>query len=256
MYVSERLAGKVALVTGGSNGLGRAITQAFLREGAQVGILDLQEGPVFAGNPRVLTVTGDVADPDTVDRAFAAVLERWDTVDLLVNDAGAYPDGMVVDMPVDQWRRVLDVNVVGTFLCCQAFARHRLARGGEGKIVSISSGSARSPRPGGSAYCTSKAALETFSRTLAMELGPSRINVNIVSSGYIDVRGWTDAFPDRASDELRAALVRSIPLGEAGQPTDIANAVVFLCSDEARHITGATLDVDGGSLAGRFGLRQ
>ncbi len=252
--MSDRFAGKVALVTGGSNGLGRAITLQFVAEGACVGVLDLETSTAFAGNTQVLTITGDVADPATVERAMTTLIEAWDGVDILVNDAGAYPDGTVVDMPLDTWRRVLDVNVTGTFLCCQAFGRHRLEHGGGGKIVSISSGSARSPRAGQSAYCASKAAIETFSRALALELGPHSINVNVVSPGYIDVRGWSDAFPHRASDEMRAALVRNIPLGQAGQPADIAHAVLFLCSEEARHITGAVLDVDGGSIAGRFAL--
>lgn len=252
--MSDRFAGSVALVTGGSNGLGRAITRAFIAEGARVGVLDLEDSSFFRDDERVLTVRGDVARPDAVDRAMATLIDRWGQVDILVNDAGAYPDGLVAEMPVEEFRRVLDVNVTGTFLCCQAFARHRLARDGGGAIVSISSGSARSPRAGQSAYCASKAAIETFSRALALELGPHRINVNIVSPGYIDVRGWSDAFPDRASDEMRAALVRTIPLGQAGRPDDIAHAVLFLCSEQARHITGAILDVDGGSMAGRFAL--
>jgi 3-oxoacyl-[acyl-carrier protein] reductase len=252
--MNGRFAGKVALVTGGSNGLGRAISQAFLAEDARVGVLDLQDSGVFQDGDHVLTVPGDVAQPETVQEMMARLIARRGQVDILVNDAGAYPNGTVLEMPAEQFRRVLDVNVTGAFLCCQAFARHRLAQGGGGKIVSISSGSARSPRAGQSAYCSSKAALETFSRTLAMELGPHGINVNIVSPGYIDVRGWSDAFPDRASDEMRARLVGNIPLGEAGRPMDIAHAVLFLCSEEARHITGAVLDVDGGSMAGRFAL--
>src|SRR5579871_24814 len=252
--MSCRFTGKVALVTGGSNGLGRAIAQQFLAEDARVGVLDLEDSGAFAGNPAALTVLGDVADPTTVERAMDTLISTWGGVDFLVNDAGAYPDGFVTEMPLDTWRRVLDVNVTGTFLCCQAFARHRLAQGGGGRIVSISSGSARSPRPGGAAYSASKAAIEVFSRTLAMEVGPHGITVNVVAPGYIDVRGWTECFPDRASDEMRAALVQSVPLGKAGHPLDIANAVLFLCADEAAHITGAVLDVDGGSLAGRFGL--
>lgn len=252
--MSGRFTGRVALVTGGSNGLGRAITRAFVAEDARVGVLDLEDSGIFRDEARVLTLVGDVAQPESVQDAMMRLVDRWGHVDILVNDAGAYPDGVVVDMPVDLFRRVLDVNVTGTFLCCQAFARHRLEHGGGGKIVSISSGSARSPRAGQSAYCASKAAIETFSRSLALELGPHGINVNVVSPGYIDVRGWSDAFPDRASDEMRAALVRNIPLGQAGQPMDIAHAVLFLCSEEARHITGAVLDVDGGSMAGRFAL--
>ena len=252
--MNGRFAGMVALVTGGSNGLGRAITQAFLAEEGCVGVLDLEEAAVFRDQDRVLTVCGDVAQPESVRQTMARLIERWGRVDILVNDAGAYPDGLVLDMPAETFRRVLDVNVTGTFLCCQAFARHRLEQGGGGKIVSISSGSARSPRAGQSAYCASKAAIETFSRALALELGPHNINVNVVSPGYIDVRGWSEAFPDRASDEIRARLVTNIPLGEAGRPLDIAHAVLFLCSEEARHITGAVLDVDGGSMAGRFAL--
>ena len=249
------LDGKVALVTGGSNGLGRAITQAFVDEGARVGVLDTEEPAAFAGHPQVLAIVGDVAHPDSATIAIAQLVDRWNQVDILVNNAGAYPDARVVEMPLDLWRRVLDVNVTGTFLCSQAFARHCLARGARGaRIVSISSTSARSPRIAGSAYCASKAAIETFSKTLALELGPHHITVNVVAPGYIDVRDWSNCFPDRASDDLRAALLRGIPLGEAGHPLDIAHAVLFLCSDQADHITGAVLDVDGGSLAGRFAL--
>lgn len=253
--MSDRFESKVALVTGGSNGLGRAITQALISEGARVGILDLQESEVFANNENVLTVVGDVADPETVRKAFDTVIARWGGVDLLVNDAAAYPNTLVVDMPVEEWRRVFEVNASGTFVCCQTFAQHRLARGGGGKIVNITTGSARSPRPAGSAYAASKSAIETLSNTLAMELGPHGINVNVVAPGYIDVRGWTEAFPDRASDDLRARLVNSIPLGVAGRPMDIAHAVLFLLSDVAGHISGAVLAVDGGSGAGRFGLQ-
>jgi len=266
--VEQRFARKVALVTGGSNGLGRVITQSFVAEGARVAVLDLAESAALAGDDRIMTVVGDVADPEVGARAVAQALERWGRLDILVNDAAAYPDGTVAEMPYDEWRRVFDVNVGGTFLLCQAFARHCLSQSnclsqgngdGDGagtgaRIVNISSGAARSPRPAGGAYCASKAAIETLTKVLAMELGPHGVTVNTLAPGYIDVRGQTDCFPDRASDERRAALVRSIPLGEAGRPNDIAQAVLFLCSDEAHHVNGATLDVDGGSLAGRFGL--
>lgn len=248
--MDRRFTDKIALVTGGANGLGRAITQAFIAEGARVAVLDLASPPV-GDDEHLLVIQGDVADAEIAAQAVA----RWGRVDILVNDAAAYPDATVLEMPPDQWRRVFDVNVGGTFHFSQAFARHCIGRGAtDAKIVSVSSGSARSPRPAGAAYSASKAAIETLSRVMAMEFGPHRINVNVVAPGYIDVRGWSDCHPDRASDELRAVLVRSIPLGEAGRPDDIAQAVLFLCSNAAHHITGAVLDVDGGSLAGRFSL--
>jgi 3-oxoacyl-[acyl-carrier protein] reductase len=112
----------------------------------------------------------------------------------------------------------------------------------------------QSPRPEGGAYSASKAALETLTKVAALELGPHGIRANAVSPGYIDVRGETEAFPDRATEELRAALVSSIPLAKAGRADDVAAAVLFLCSSAAGHISGAVLHVDGGSLAGRFTL--
>jgi NAD(P)-dependent dehydrogenase (short-subunit alcohol dehydrogenase family) len=252
--LAGRFQDRVALVTGGSNGLGRAIVGAFLDEGARVGVLDLVEASAFSAGD-VLSIVGDVADPETAAGAVDAVVERFGRVDILVNDAAAYPDAPVLEMAVDDWRRVFDVNVTGAFVTSQAFARRCLGSGAESaSIVNITTGSVRSPRPAGAAYSASKAALETLSKVLAMELGPHGIRVNVVSPGYIDVRGWSNAFPDRASDELRAALVRSIPLGRAGHPLDVAQAVLYLCSEDAAHISGAVLDVDGGSLAGRYRL--
>src|SRR6267378_4515819 len=161
---------------------------------------------------------------------------------------------LITTMLVDDWRLVFEVNVTGPFCTMQAFARHRIAAGGGGSIVNITTGSVQSPRPAGGAYSASKAALETMTKVAALELGPHGIRANVVAPGYIDVRGETDAFPDRASDELRDALVASIPLAKAGRAHDIAHAVLFLCSHAAGHITGAVLHVDGGSLAGRFTL--
>jgi 3-oxoacyl-[acyl-carrier protein] reductase len=261
----SRFDGRVAVVTGGSNGIGRAITEALAREGARVVICDLADSGYFSGNPAVVTVTGDVAEHGLADRVLAEALSRWGRADVLVNDAASYPDGSLLEMPADAWDQVFRVNVTGAFMMMQAFARHLVglaaadaADGGGpgGAVVNISTGSARNPRPGGAAYSASKAAVETMSKVFAMELGPHGIRVNVVAPGYIDVREWSDAYPNRAPEGLRAALVRSIPLGRAGDPRDIAEAVLFLASDAAVNITGTILEVDGGSNAGRYSLTE
>ena len=251
-----RFDGITAAVTGGANGIGRAVVDAFLREGASVVVIDQVEPPETLRGPRLESVVGDVADERVAERAVGAAVTRFGDLEVLVNGAAAHSGSALVDMEPGAWRRVFDVNVTGVYLMCRAFARHRIAAGGGGRIVSISSGSARSPRPRSAAYAASKAAVDTLSKALALELGPHGVTVNVVAPGYIDVRGWSDAYPDRATDDLRAALVRSIPMGRAGDPRDIAAAVLFLCSDAAAHVSGAILDVDGGSMAGRFSLPE
>jgi 3-oxoacyl-[acyl-carrier protein] reductase len=252
----DRFRSRAAVVTGGSNGIGRAVTQALAAEGAGVIVCDLVDAGYFTTHDRVVTLVGDVAEPGLAEAAIAAAVDRFGRADILVNDAAAYPDGGLLEMSPADWERVFRVNVTGSFMMMQAFARQAVADRTPGAIVSISTGSVRSPRPGGAAYSASKAALETMSKVFAMELGEHGIRVNVVAPGYIDVRGWSDAYPDRAPEELRAALVRAIPLGMAGDPRDIAAAVLYLASDDAAHVSGAVLEVDGGSGAGRFGLRS
>jgi NAD(P)-dependent dehydrogenase (short-subunit alcohol dehydrogenase family) len=244
--------GRVVFVTGAAGGLGRAIVQLLLAEGAGVALADLSgvdEARAELGG-RTVAIDLDVRDETAVE---AAVEEAWSSlgpVDALVNCAGIYPSHPVLEMPVEAWDGVLDTNLKGPFLCSRAVARRWVAAGRGGHIVNITSGAALRARPGAAHYCTSKAGLEMLTRALALELAPHRIHVNAVSPGFFDVsRGAT-----RVSRAYADALVRTIPWGEAGHPRDIAEAVLFLCSDAAAYVTGASLRVDGGYSTGTNAL--
>lgn len=241
---------QTVLVTGGSRGIGRGIVRSFLAQGAHVALVDLKpQAPPAAPKDRLILVQGDVSRADDCERAVERCYTEWGKLDVLVNNAGIYPNRPVVEMEFDEWRRVFATNLDGTFLMCRTYARRAIAAKQPGVIVNISSGAARSGRVGASHYCASKAAVEMFTRVLAMELAPHHIRVNCIAPGLIDVRGEDNPAP--ITDEYRQELLKTIPMGVAGVPGDIGDVAVFLASDNARYMTGSFVTVDGGSLAGR-----
>ena len=198
---------------------------------------------------RFLILEGDVSNPDDAQAAIDLCYQRWGQLDVLVNNAGIYPNTLVVEMDPEEWRRVFAVNLDGQFLMSRAYAQRAIAAPHAGCIINISSGAARSGRVGASHYCSSKAAIEMFTRVLAMELAPHHIRVNCIAPGLIDVRSEDNPAP--VSDEYRQELMKTIPLGYAGAPADIGDVAVFLASGAARYMTGAIVNVDGGAGAGR-----
>jgi 3-oxoacyl-[acyl-carrier protein] reductase len=241
---------QTVLVTGGSRGIGRGIVQSFLARGAVVAVMDVKlSSPTDAPADRLLLMQGDVSNADDCERSIAHCVEKWGGLDVLVNNAGIYPNRPVVDMEFDEWRKVLAVNLDGTFLMSRAYARRLIAAKQVGCIVNISSGAASSGRVGASHYCSSKAAIEMFTRVLAMELAPHHIRVNCIAPGLIDVRSEENPAP--ISDEYRRELLKTIPMGVAGEASDIGGVAAFLAGEGARYMTGSVVTVDGGSLAGR-----
>lgn len=241
---------QTVLVTGGSRGIGRGIVESFLKRGARVALMDLDSQlPPDASPERLVLLPGDVRCAEDCERAVARCYQEWERLDVLVNNAGIYPNRPVVEMEFDEWRNVFATNLDGMFLMCRAYARRALAAKHPGCIVNLSSGAARSGRVGASHYCASKAGVEMFTRVLAMELAPHHIRVNCIAPGLIDVR--SDDNPAPISDEYRQELLKTIPMGIAGAPADIGDVAVFLASDSARYMTGSFVTVDGGSLAGR-----
>lgn len=261
--------GKVALVTGAGRmrGIGRPIALALARAGCDVVLTgtararetwprDEQEAgwrdiesvadEIRASGRRALPLVSDVADPHAVDALVARVVEEFGRVDFLVNNAGAARGGdrvPVTELSLDTWRRVMDVNLNGTFLMCRAFARHMSEQGEGGAIVNISSLAARLLAPDTAAYATTKIAINGLSTIMARELGPKQIRINVVAPGIIDTSRLDDVPRGKAWDDMVAAF---IPLARAGSGEDVANLVTFLCSDQGAWITGQHIYVDGG----------
>jgi 3-oxoacyl-[acyl-carrier protein] reductase len=250
-----RFRDQIVLVTGSAQGIGLAIARAFLSEGARVALNDRTPERVQAAlrtidcpETAVLGCPADVAEPAQVEAMLQRILEHWHTIDIVINNAGLYPSRRVVEMDVDQWDRVMDVNAKGSFLVSRSVARAMIHRGTTGQIINISSGSYHRGREGSAHYCASKAAVTMFTRVLAMELAVHGIRVNAVAPGLIDT-GTLDLDP---------AYVRTtraqVPAGRLGRPEDVAAAVVGLAAMDTDYVTGTVLDVDGGLSLGRYGV--
>jgi NAD(P)-dependent dehydrogenase (short-subunit alcohol dehydrogenase family) len=241
----------VVLVTGAAAGIGQGIAWAFHQAGAKVALGDVRTAALKrtaeALGPGVFAQVMDVRDVADVARFVDEAEQALGPVTVAVANAGIYPNTPVVDMAVEEWDRVMETNVRGVFLTCQAAARHMLAAMTPGKLITISSGAYASGRVGAAHYCASKAAVVMFTKVLALELAAQHINVNCIAPGLIKVDSETSPI----SEEYEAALTQQIPWGRAGTPLDIANAALFLASPYADYMTGEVLAVNGGTSAGR-----
>jgi NAD(P)-dependent dehydrogenase (short-subunit alcohol dehydrogenase family) len=245
--MSGRLAGKVAIVTGGGRGIGRAIAERYGREGARVAIVDLDAAAAREAADAVggeaLAIQADVSANTDVERLLAETLERFGTVDVLVNNAAVIEHAVRHVLEADEawWDLVVDVNLKGHFLCSLAAARH-MARRRSGTIITMSSGGATRAHRGMAAYDASKGGIEALTRALALDLAPYGIRVAGLVPGFIERVGAT-------SDEARAQAGATVPLGRMGVPEELAGPAVFLASDDAAYVTGSFVTVDGGVLS-------
>jgi 3-oxoacyl-[acyl-carrier protein] reductase len=233
------LEGKLALVTGGSRGIGRAIALELGRAGAEVVVgyrTGRDEAEAVAEEIGGRAVEADVSDAESA----AALVEAAGDVDVLVNNAGLTRDGLLVRMSDEDWRTVIDTNLSSVFYTCRAAARPMM-RKRSGSIVNISSIVGVHGNRGQTKYAASKAGIIGFTKSLARELGSRNVRANVVAPGYVKTQ-LTDVLPEEATE----AMLKSTPLGRLGEPEDVAGAVRFLCSDEAAFITGEVLLVDGG----------
>jgi 3-oxoacyl-[acyl-carrier protein] reductase len=245
------LTGKVALVTGASQGIGRATALALLGAGARVALcarnaekLAAIEAEVTAVGAEALAVPMDVADAEQVKAGFKRVIERFGRLDILVNNAAITRDGLAVRMKLDDWDAVLRTNLTGAHLCSQQ-ALAVMMRQRSGRIINVASVVAETGNAGQSNYVAAKAGLIGLTRALAVEVASRNITVNAVAPGFI-----VSPMTDPLSDTVKQALLERIPLGRMGTDAEIAAAIVFLASDEAAYITGAVLDVNGGLRMG------
>jgi NAD(P)-dependent dehydrogenase (short-subunit alcohol dehydrogenase family) len=256
---ARRFDGKVVLVVGAARGVGLATAQAFAREGARLALADVD--PAIEGvageltdGAEVLARRCDVTDAQDVDRLVAATVERFGRVDVLAHVAGVLQEAAkVADLPGDEWDRVLAVNAKGPMHTARAVIPRMREQGG-GRIVNVASWFSYSGHAYFGAYCASKAALRMLTQAIAEEEADANITANCVSPGNVDTEMHRKALRDEAvnrgitTEEMKDSEWAKIPLKHACPPEDIADAIVFLASDEARYMTGASLDVNGGVL--------
>jgi 3-oxoacyl-[acyl-carrier protein] reductase len=241
------LSGKVALVTGASQGIGRDTALALVEAGAKVAVAARNEEKlaalvqeITAKGGEAFPVKMDVADAEQVKVGFKAVLEKFGKLDILVNNAAITRDGLAMRMKQDDWDAVIRTNLTGAHFCCQQ-ALATMMRARAGRIINITSVVAQMGNAGQANYVAAKAGLIGLTKALAMEIASRNVTVNAVAPGFIETP-MTDVLPDKVKEELKTR----IPLGCMGTARDVAAAILFLASDEAGYITGHVLDVNGG----------
>jgi len=240
---------RVALVTGGARGIGRAIALLFAKEGADVVVVDINleeaektSGEVEALGRKSLALKLDVTSFINAEEAVNKILDKLGKVDILVNNAGITKDNLLLRMNEADWDAVLNVNLKGTFNCIKAVSRPMLKQR-SGKIVNIASIIGIIGNPGQANYSASKAGIIALTKTAAKELASRNINVNAVAPGFIQT-DMTAKLPE----EVKQKMLAAIPMGKLGSPEDVARVCLFLASDEANYITGQTIIVDGGMV--------
>lgn len=245
--MAAHLGGQTAVVTGGSQGLGLAIATQLLADGANVSLWDQEPeslahaAETLAAADRVHTAVVDVVSESLVDRARDATLERFGGISILVNNAGiSGPHANVWDLSLDEWQRVIDVNMTGVFLCCRSVAPHMI-EANYGRIINIASVAGKEASPLISAYATSKAGVIGFTKTLGRELANTKVTVNCITPAAIRT-----AIFDRWPADYVASLLAKIPMGRFGLPQELAAMVAYVASPEASFSTGAIFDMSGG----------
>ena len=253
-----RLAGQTAIITGASSGIGESVAREMASAGAAV-VVNYRSHPedadrivheITRGGGRALAMKADVSREEDVRTMFAQTVEHFGAVDIVVSNAGIQKDAPLVEMTLEQWRKVIDVNLTGAFLCAREAARVFLRQGprpdvsrATGKIIFTSSVHEIIPWAGHVNYAASKGGALLFMKSIAQELGPERIRVNSLAPGAIKTSINTEAW---STPEAEAALLKLIPYGRVGEPDDIGRVAVWLASDEADYVHGASIVIDGG----------
>jgi len=252
----NKLEGKVAIVTGGARGIGRAICEAYASAGAKVAVADLLEDDAKETAQSLgdhgMAVTMNVTDLESIQQGVAAVERAWGGVDILVNNAGIFNMASIDKVTQEDYRRQYDVNVGGTIFVTQAVIPSMKKRGG-GAIINFASQAGRRGEPNIVIYCSTKAAVISVTQSLALELAGDNIRVNAIAPGVVDTPMWdiVDAqfadYENKPKGQKKREVGEAVPLGRMGDPRDVADPCVFLASDDARYITAQTLNVDGGN---------
>ena len=250
--------GKVIVVTGGASGIGRGIVERFAREGARVVLIDIDEaGAREVAAPlgdRALVIRADVTSEADLERATRAAVERFGRLDVMVNNVGIIQVKSLLDSTPEEWRRILDVNVVSVFLGCKVAARQMIELGNGGVILNAASGAGRRGSKLVSAYCATKAAIINMTQSFALELAPHKIRVNCYQPGHIETPLWDDLAvawqqaTGQGKDEMIELFRSTVPWGRFGRPDDVAAVCSFLATDEAEYVTGQAIAMNGAEL--------